>query len=54
MADDRETCEHEICNCVPADDSDYCSPYCETAGENDTTEIACDCGHPGCIGTELT
>lgn len=56
MADDRETCDHGGCNCTVADDSDsdYCSPYCEAAGETDTTEIACDCGHAGCIGTELT
>ncbi|HVG19155.1 MAG TPA: hypothetical protein VNI02_08880 [Blastocatellia bacterium] len=45
--DDRETCDHSICNCtVTDDDSDYCSAYCETAG--DSTELACNCGHPGC------
>lgn len=50
MADDIDvkTCEHELCSCVVRGDSDYCSPYCEGAG--DTTEIACNCGHPGCRG----
>jgi hypothetical protein len=54
MADDRETCDHGACNCAAGEGSDYCSPYCEAAGETDTTEIACDCGHPGCTGTQLT
>jgi hypothetical protein len=26
----------------------YCSAYCEE--HKDTTEIACECGHPGCKG----
>jgi hypothetical protein len=48
MADDN-TCEHPPCTCAVPDgsDSDYCSPYCETAGE-EITGIACDCHHPGC------
>jgi hypothetical protein len=51
MADtDRETCEHTICTCPRAEDSSYCSAYCETAGDN--VELACNCGHPGCA-TEL-
>jgi hypothetical protein len=54
MADDRNTCDHRGCNCAAGKDSDYCSPYCESAGETDTTEIACDCGHSGCTGTQLT
>ncbi|HYP26201.1 MAG TPA: hypothetical protein VE262_05750 [Blastocatellia bacterium] len=51
--DDRDDtqCAHEICTCSKADDSAYCSVYCETAG--DTVELACDCGHPGCA-TELS
>lgn len=47
MADeDDDKCEHPSCNCRATDDSDYCSAYCENA--EDTVEIACDCGHPGC------
>ena len=42
----KNKCAHPICNCVAAKDSKYCSTYCETA--KDTTDIACDCGHPGC------
>jgi hypothetical protein len=44
--DDREKCEHSICSCTVAGDDDYCSPYCEAAG--DALELACNCGHPGC------
>jgi hypothetical protein len=47
MADDNDnTCKHPACNCPKSEDGDYCSAYCENA--EDTTEIACDCGHPGC------
>lgn len=46
--ENRETCEHPSCNCVQAEDSSYCSPYCQTAG--DSVELACNCGHPGCSG----
>ncbi|MGA9768858.1 MAG: hypothetical protein WBV94_07455 [Blastocatellia bacterium] len=47
MADETKTCEHSICNCAATDDSsDYCSPYCQAAG--DSMELACNCGHPGC------
>ena len=52
MANDREArvCEHPSCNCLVSEESesDYCSSYCEGAG--DTTEIACGCGHAGCVG----
>ena len=48
MADelDENKCDHPACNCVVGDDDDYCSEYCENAG--DITEIACGCEHPGC------
>lgn len=45
---DAEKCAHEGCNCAQAEDSDYCSPYCESAGEGELTELKCDCGHAGC------
>ena len=51
MADkDNKTCDHKICSCAVTDDSDYCSPSCEAAGEaaGDLVEIACKCGHSGC------
>lgn len=48
MADrEVERCSHPGCHCARAEDSDYCSAYCEGAGD-DTTEIACGCGHQGC------
>ena len=44
--DDNKTCKHTICTCKRADDSDYCSAYCETAGGS--VELGCNCGHKGC------
>ena len=41
-------CEHEACRCAKAPDSDYCSPYCETAKDADVIEPLCGCGHAGC------
>lgn len=46
MANHGKTCKHSLCSCAVLDDSDYCSPYCETAG--DAVELACNCGHTGC------
>lgn len=45
MAEDKK-CSHPACNCQAKEGSDYCSPYCESAGG--TTEIQCNCGHPEC------
>jgi hypothetical protein len=42
----RQMCAHPSCNCIAAEGSRYCSPYCEAA--RDTTEISCNCGHQGC------
>lgn len=42
------TCEHEICACPVAEDTEYCSDRCRDAAAEGLTEIACDCGHPGC------
>ena len=42
----RKKCAHPSCKCQAEEDSKYCSPYCEAAG--DTTEIACNCGHSNC------
>jgi hypothetical protein len=46
MSDKIKQCAHPACNCVVDEDTKYCSPYCEDAG--DTTEISCNCGHAGC------
>lgn len=43
---DEKKCKHPSCTCAAKPDSDYCSMYCESAG--DTNEIGCNCGHPGC------
>jgi hypothetical protein len=48
MADENNKCAHEGCACAVRDDEEYCSPQCEAAAEQDVTEIACNCGHPGC------
>ena len=40
-------CAHPECGCLAHDNSKYCSDSCkETA---DLIEIACQCGHPGCL-----
>ena len=44
-------CEHNLCNCAIDDDAEYCSPQCESAGEQELTEMKCDCGHSTCGGT---
>jgi len=49
MVDEENRCEHAGCLCVVSDESDYCSDHCENAESQDMTEIACDCGHPGCV-----
>ncbi len=46
MPTELEKCKHPACSCRVAEGDDYCSTYCEDAG--DTTEIACNCGHAGC------
>ncbi len=48
MADGRkdEQCAHDNCNCAAGSDGDYCSAYCEGAGN--TPEMLCDCGCPDC------
>lgn len=48
MADNNAKCAHPNCNCPPAQDSKYCSAYCE--GAAGTIEIGCHCGHAGCGG----
>lgn len=48
MANENNKCGHEACVCAVAEDQTYCSPECESAGEQGLTEIACDCGHAGC------
>jgi hypothetical protein len=43
-------CAHPACKCQARPDSKYCSQSCEDAAG--TTEISCNCGHPGCALTE--
>jgi hypothetical protein len=47
--DTKDKCAHPACACLRANDSKYCSTYCEDAG--DTVELTCNCGHAGC-GTD--
>lgn len=51
MTGTANKCAHPSCTCMAREDSRYCSQACEDAGS--MTEIACQCGHPGC-GGELT
>lgn len=48
MADIDNKCGHSVCVCAVGEEEEYCSPQCTAAGEEDITEIACDCGHPDC------
>lgn len=48
MADENNTCGHDICSCPVSGDQEYCSDHCRETERQDMTEIACDCGHPGC------
>jgi hypothetical protein len=50
MTNDNK-CQHPACNCVPPKGESYCSGSCKDAKE--ITELACQCGHPGCIGEAL-
>lgn len=42
-------CEHPACGCPKTKGSNFCSDSCKDAA--DLTEIACQCGHPGCPST---
>jgi hypothetical protein len=48
MADEGR-CSHEGCGCGVTGDAEYCSDHCREAEKQDITEIACDCGHDGCV-----
>ena len=39
MADEK-VCEHDLCNCQVKGDADYCSSYCEGAGDADVSDLA--------------
>ena len=45
-------CAHASCNCTVKEGEKYCSQSCHDA--RGTTEIGCNCGHPSCMGTNLT
>jgi len=42
-------CVHPACVCPTQTDNNYCSQSCEDAAG--LSEIACQCGHPGCATT---
>ena len=46
MPQEEKKCDHPACNCMVEEGADYCSQYCEDAG--DTLEISCNCAHAGC------
>jgi hypothetical protein len=47
MADHKdEKCAHPSCVCKAAEDSKFCSAFCE--GATDHPDITCNCGHAGC------
>lgn len=46
MADRSEKCAHPSCNCKRAEDSKYCSAFCE--GNAKHPDVVCSCGHAAC------
>lgn len=42
-------CAHPPCSCEARAGSKYCSAECEMM--EDTPDLMCECGHPGCNGT---
>ena len=42
----EEECAHPSCVCRAANDSKFCSAFCE--GATDHPDITCNCGHAGC------
>ncbi len=52
MADQKEKCAHPSCVCRAAEDSKFCSAFCEGATEN--PDITCNCGHAGCTARVTT
>ena len=54
MAENTKKCAHSRCSCTAAEDSDYCTAYCENIAETDINTITCECGHSGCQGEILT
>jgi metallothionein len=47
----QSKCAHPACSCPIAKSDKFCSQSCKEAAE--ITEIACQCGHPGCAGESL-
>jgi hypothetical protein len=47
MANEGKKCAHPICSCTVTSGK-YCSTQCEAMEE--TPDIDCTCGHPGCKG----
>jgi hypothetical protein len=44
----EQKCKHPSCTCFVSNDKDYCSTICEDSA--DSTELTCQCHHPGCRG----
>lgn len=51
MADTKK-CAHPSCSCQVQSGQKYCSMACESA--KSMTGLACQCGHPGCKGEQVT
>jgi hypothetical protein len=45
---EQKKCANAPCDCLPAEDSNYCSAYCE--GAEAGTDVVCHCGHAECHG----
>jgi len=49
---DQKKCGNPACSCVPPQGEKFCSAHCESV--KGTTEVACQCSHPGCKGDTMS
>lgn len=48
-AKSQNDCSHVGCHCR-ATTQGFCCPKCKSADNTGALELACDCGHPECMG----
>ena len=48
---ETKKCAHPACSCSVSGGKKYCGNACESAKK--TTELTCQCDHPGCQGAQL-
>jgi len=52
VGNEQQKCAHAECNCSVAPGQKYCSDYCATPDDAETTSLqgtaGCKCGHAAC------